>query len=142
MKKRKLISLLAAIFVAVGITSVSVARHFWRGETMKVSKVEEKWGNAPFSAELFKSGNIKRRASMAASLIQQQKIYKGVDRAEIRKALGDFDGFYFSDMFPTYMIQKGESHAEESWQIVFLLDRNEKVSEIIIHKNCCDESVR
>ena len=50
------------------------------------------------------------------------------------------DGFYFSDTYPTYMIQIGANHQEESWQLVFLLDRNQKIDEIVVHKNCCNSN--
>lgn len=52
--------------------------------------------------------------------------------------LGDHDGYYFSDMFPAYMIHRGKTREEKSWQIVFLLDRKQRVSEVVVHKNCCD----
>lgn len=57
---------------------------------------------------------------------------------EIRELLGPFDGFYFTDAYPTYLIQIGKSHSEDTWQIVFLLDDDRLVKKFIIHKNCCD----
>lgn len=57
---------------------------------------------------------------------------------EIRNLFGTTDGFYFTDVYPTYLIQVGENHSEETWQIVFLLSRDRTVDSIIIHKNCCD----
>ena len=75
---------------------------------------------------------------MACSLIKEQKLFIGKDNSEIRKELGNYSGYYFSDMYPTYIIQRGKNHQEETWQIVFLIDRNEKISDVIMHKNCCD----
>lgn len=114
------------------------AKHFWRGETMKIKEVCKKWGQTPFNENEFRKGNEAVRARMACSLLHNQKKYLGKDRSEIRRKLGDHDGFYFSDMFPAYMIQSAKSKEEDSWQIVFFLNRNEKVSEVMAHKNCCD----
>ena len=114
------------------------AKHFWRGETKSLSQVKAKWGDAPFQSEAFKAGGEEVRAKMAFNLLKNSKKFIGKDRAEIRETLGDFDGFYFSDMFPTYIIETAKKNGDSTWQIVFLLDRNEKVSEIIVHKNCCN----
>jgi hypothetical protein len=131
------------VFIAISFVFLTcgyvAAKHFWRGETMSTQEVAKKWGKTSFEADKFKNGDESIKAAMAFSLIQNRKIFVGTDRSEIRKKLGDFDGFYFSDMFPAYMIHTGESREQDSWQIVFLLDRNEKVAEIIVHKNCCEK---
>lgn len=114
------------------------AKHFWRGETLSARQVKEKWGDASFQADTFRAGSEETRAKMAYDLMKNSKKFIGKDRAEIRAILGDFDGFYFSDMFPTYIIATAKKAGDSTWQIVFILDRNEKVSEIIVHKNCCD----
>jgi hypothetical protein len=136
------ILLIAFSVLFLGVASVAIARHFWRGETLPAVRAEKRWGNENFDPVKFKSASISERARMAASLLKLQKRYIGIDRSDIRARLGDFDGYYFSDMFPTYMIEEGKDQSEDSWQIVFLLDRNEKVSEIIIHKNCCDKNFK
>jgi hypothetical protein len=120
------------------ITTSSVAKHFWRGTVLPMEKVSEKWGTQPFDIGQFKSGKEQDRAKMAYSLLKQQKKFVGEDSADIRKQFGDFDGFYFRDTFPTYMIQSRTKESESAWQIVFLLDNKFKVTEIIVHKNCCD----
>ncbi len=133
---------LPVFWIAVCILSplicLGVVSHFWRGETLSVSGVCKKWPGVDFKPELFQKGDQKIRASMACSLVKKQSRYLGKDRSEVRKDLGNFDGFYFSDMFPTYMIERGKSRSEDSWQIVFLLDRHEKIAEVVVHKNCCD----
>jgi hypothetical protein len=134
---KKLSITLVAIFICLSGGFVA-AKHFWRGETMPKSQVAKKWGQGSFDLQKFKNGDEKTRAAMAFAILQNQKQFIGKDRAQIRVELGDFDGFYFSDMFPAYMIESGSTQAEDSWQLVFLLDRNEKVSEVIVHKNCCE----
>jgi hypothetical protein len=103
---------------------------------MSLTRVEKKWGQSNFSAEKFKAGDKQVRASMAFSLIKQKK-YIGKSILDIRAELGDFDGYYFSDVYPTYLINEPQKKGEDVWQLVFLLDKNKLVSSVIVHKNCC-----
>lgn len=121
------------LFIFLG--SFSLARHFWRGETLSQERVGARWGQSLFLVEKFRSASESERAKMAASLLKNQSQFIGKDPTEIRKKLGDPDGFYFSDLFPAYIIQSAHTSKEEAWQIVFLLDTKEKVSEIVVHKN-------
>jgi hypothetical protein len=132
------------IFIVIALPLIfyglrSTAKHFWRGDTLSTSKVCKKWGEAAFNENQFLNGDEKVRAKMACSILKNQKQFIGQSRLEIRKKLGDFDGFYFSDMFPAYIIESGKTREQDTWQIVFMLDRKEKISEIIVHKNCCDK---
>ena len=132
--KRKAIALF--LFVAlVSITSV-FAQHFWRGETISIKKVEKKWGNYDFLAEKFKIATPIERAKMAYSLIQSKK-YVGKSVSNIRKELGDPDGYYFSGVYPAYIITESRNKGDDIWQIVFLIDNYRNISEVIVHKNCC-----
>lgn len=108
-----------------------------RGETMSSAKVEEKWGNAPFQAEIFKEAPTEKRAKMAASLLKEKKKFLGLERTKVRELLGDYSGYYISGMYPTYLIQETGRNSEEAWQIVFLIDGDGLVRDIIVHKNCC-----
>ena len=136
MKKTFLIFIICSL-VSFGIFAAT--KHFWRGEIMPLDKVCAKWGKDPFDIIKFKNGTEKERSQMTCSLIKNYKTFIGKDRAEIRKTFGDFDGFYFSDMFPAYMIETAKAHGEDSWQIVFMLNKKEAVSDIVVHKNCCDK---
>lgn len=78
-------------------------------------------------------------ASMTCSLLKNQKKFIGKWYYEIRDLLGPHSGYYFSEFFPTYLIESAKKKGKDSWQIVFLLDRKQKISEIIVHKNCCDK---
>ena len=75
---------------------------------------------------------------MTCSLLKEQKKFIGKDPIEIREIFGNFDGFYFSEFYPTYMIESDNIKETPAWQIVFLIDRKQKISEIVVHKNCCD----
>lgn len=130
---------LIPLFILFAV-STQAALPLWRGKTLSLHEVEKRWGKIEFNASGFKSGNVKTRASMAASLLKKQKELKGKSVQSIRELLGPNDGFYFTDVYPAYFIQIGKNHSEETWQIVFLLDRERRIDEIIVHKNCCDSS--
>jgi hypothetical protein len=134
----KILMRVVFLFVLLNTATPVQARHFWRGELMPQSQVAKRWGTDAFDETRFKNAKAPERAKMAAELLANQKLYIGIDRADIRKRLGGFDGHYFSDMFPTYMIERAKDRDQDSWQIVFLLDREERISEIVVHKNCCD----
>jgi hypothetical protein len=134
--RRKLV--IAFVSVLLFSATALCIQHFWRGKTMSVSEAEKRWGAIPFDAAKFKDADLKTRASMAASLKKKEQDFKGKNVEEIRKELGPTSGFYFSDVYPTYLIQTGKTNKEETWQIVFLLNKERRAESIIIHKNCCD----
>jgi len=103
-----------------------------------LNEVCSTWGEQKFEIEKFKLGTESERAKMACDLLKNQKQFKGFNLLKLRATLGSHDGFYFTDMFPAYMIHSGSSKNEDSWQIVFLLDINKAVDEVVVHKNCCN----
>lgn len=134
MRKFGLFVVSIVILVFCGL---AVAKHFWRGETMSMSAVGKTWGSDPFDALKFRQGDAKTRSKMTKSMMLSKQLI-GKSSEEIRKELGSWDGYYFSDMFPAYIIQDGRLEKGDTWQVVFLLDQNQKVTEVIVHKNCCD----
>ena len=142
MKKIKLLKWCGLFFLPLVFLPIMYvkAKHFWRGETMNQKKVCEKWGQTPLDIAKFKVSEDQEsvRASMACALLKNQKHYIGKDIREIQQLFGSYSGHYFIDMSPAYII--GPTHIEDpnTWQIVFLIDRHEKISQIIVHKNCCD----
>lgn len=111
---------------------------------MSIKEVCERWGMKPLDVEQFRSSGDDEtvRAEMTCSLLLNQKDYVGMDHAEIRNLFGFPDGYYVSDHYFAYMIESAETMEEDSWQIVFLTDRMGNVSEIVVHKNCCDDRIR
>ena len=77
------------------------------------------------------------RAAMACALLRTQDDYVGMSRLEIRPLFGDPDGYYYTELQPAYLIETARSMAEDSWQIVFLIDGDRNVRKIVVHKNCC-----
>ena len=113
---------------------------------MNLQKVCKIWGTAPLDLEKFKQATEKEteeeesavRAKMACSLLQTQKDYIDKDTTEIRELFGDYTGHYFIDMSPAYIIGGINKTDKNTWQIVFLINRRQTISQIIVHKNCCD----
>jgi len=126
------------IFVAsFSVAAWVYASHPWLGKTLTANQVKQRWGSESFNEAKFKQANLNHRAKMAYSLLTSKK-FQGLGAAEIREQLGDFDGHYFSESYPTYLIQIAERKGDESWQIVFLIDNDRKTKDVIVHKNCCD----
>jgi hypothetical protein len=130
MEVRKIIFILIVSL----FTSSSLAKAPAR-EYMSPSQAETRWGKAPFDVKKFKSGNEATRASMVVSLIVS-KAFIGKPFKDIRKELGDPDGYFENKAIPAYLLSTKE---KDIWQVIFLPDDKwEKVDEVRIHKNCCD----
>ncbi len=139
--KKIIIAIAVAVVVALAVIIFIYAKtwHFWRGELMSLKTVCERWGEESLDIAKFKlsEDNEPVRAKMTCSLLKNQKKYIGIDSGEIRKIFGDPTGHYFSDMFPAYIIESAKTREKDSWQIVFLINRKEQISKIVVHKNCC-----
>lgn len=133
------IRIFLVLIALLAVGGWSFAKHFWRGEVLNSSEVKKRWGAESFDEGRFRDGSLPIRAGMAYALLQNKKNYLGKERMQIEKLLGSPDGFYFSDMFPAYMIERGRKAGEDSWQIVFLLNNEQKVSDVIVHQNCCEK---
>ena len=104
-----------------------------------VKDVCRRWGEQPLDIAAFRAAEEDEatRAAMACSLLETKDDYIGMHRLEVRPLFGNPTGYYITEFFPTYIIETAKTMSEDSWQIVFLIDRNGKVSDIIVHKNCC-----
>ena len=114
------------------------AKNNWFGESMSLAEVCKRWGERAFDSIEFKKAGRKgesKRAKMTCSLIRNKQQYIGKKREDIRKILGNYTGYYFSDMYPTYIIETAKKIGEDSWQIVFLIDNKGKIKNIVVHKN-------
>ena len=113
-------------------------------EFMDTNEVCQRWGERPLDVPAFKAAvhDEKVRGNMACSLLRNQKDYIGKDPGEIRNSFGFPDGYYVSDYYDAYIIESAETIEQDSWQILFLVNRTGNVSEIVVHRNCCDDRVR
>ena len=122
------------------LTAFSVSA-MWPWELMDHNEVCQRWGEHPLDIVRFKGAenNEALRAKMACSLLksENQKKYVGKNTTQIIDIFGFPDGYYMSEAFVAYLIEVAEQRGEDSWQILFLLDRDGNVSEIVVHKNCC-----
>ena len=136
--KKRLIFICLTLLTAVSILYLRKF-YFKYGEFMSVKRVCKKWGREALDIGRFKTAgeDESARAGMTCSLIRSKTRYIGKKGWEIRKIFGDYSGYYFSDMFPTYLIERAKREGQDSWQIVFLLNKAGEVSDIVVHKNCC-----
>lgn len=117
---------------------VASKQSLWKMEIMPIKEVCRRFGDdQPFDEAKFKSSedNEPERAKMACSLLKNPEQYINKDSLEIRAALGGYTGHFFSESFPAYVIYSAKNERESSWQLLFLLGKNEKISKIIVHKN-------
>jgi len=127
--------LYATILGFVLVLGVS-AREYLKKDYMGVEDATKRWGHETFDPQKFKSGDVKKRASMVSSLIEGKTLV-GKPLSEIRPLLGEFSGHYWNDNIPTYIVEEGWKTNSDTWQLVFLPGQNQTVREIKIHKNCC-----
>lgn len=104
---------------------------------MGIEEIRKRWGTVPFSAEKFKAAATKQRAEMAYDLVKKKSL-KGKSVAEVKALLGETSGYFWTERVPTYFIEEGWATKGDSWQLVFLVDNDERVTDIRVHKNCCD----
>ncbi len=122
-------------FVIVATTFASLGKI--KGETLALIEVEKRFGSENFEESAFRTGQIEKRASMAASLIKNKKKYIGLESWRIRDLLGTYSGHYFSEKYATFFIYRGKNRSDDSWQLLFIIDKQSKVADIVVHKNCC-----
>ncbi len=126
------------IFGFLVASTVIYAQSFWGGKTMSAQAVKTRWGSDSYDLKKFKEGSYSVKSKMAYSIMSDKTLINK-SYEEIREMFGGNDGFYFIDTYPTYIIQRGKNHSEETWQLVFRMNNHFKVRDIIMHKNCCEK---
>ena len=113
--------------------------HLVSPDYLTTYEVCQRWGERPLDIAAFRSAEEDEatRAAMACSLLRTQDDYVGMSRLEVRPLFGDPDGYYYTEMQPAYLIETAKTMDEDSWQIVFLIDRDRNVRKVVVHKNCC-----
>lgn len=130
---------LSLLTTVAGLSLFSSAGYVPNREFLSVRQVCQRWGDQSLDVETFRSGedDESARAAMACSLLKNQADYVGMHRLEIGLLFGEFTGYYDTEMQPTYLIERAKTKAGDNWQIVFLIDQDREVTEIVVHKNCC-----
>lgn len=103
---------------------------------MAPEAVSTQFGKKEWNNLQFQKGDRKTRGEMAFSLLRSKKLL-GKTSEMVKKEIGEFDGHFWNDTVPAYLIDPLHPKSHEQWQLVFLLDANSKVKEIRVHKNCC-----
>lgn len=113
---------------------------YFQAKFMSVSDAEKKWGIAKFDATRFKAASTAQLAPMAVDIVKRH-LYVGQDRKKVRQELGDPTGYFFSDTIYAYQIEEYSETKKESWQLVFIPDKDlKRVADVKIHKKCCYET--
>lgn len=133
----KKLTLSLILITLLTTTAILFASPFSKDTTLNAEEVKKKWGETSIDYVRFKTGDLKIKSQMAYSILKDKSLI-GQHVKYIRANFGSPDGFYFIDVYPAYIIQEGQNRAEETWQIVFKLNENAKVREVVVHKNCCD----
>jgi len=133
----KKVTLYLIFLIITSVNHIVWANYRVRGETLSLSMVEKKFGESPFDIKKFAEGGEQVRAQMASALLKNKKQFIGKSNYQIRDTVGNFTGHYISGLYPTYMIYSAKDYSVSSWQIVFLIDAEGLVQDIVVHKNCC-----
>ena len=130
---------LSLLTAAAGLSFFARTGNILNREFMSVREVCQRWGDRPLDVKAFGSAedDESARAAMACAFLRNQADYVGKHRLEIWLLFGEFTGYYHTEMQPTYLIERAKTTAGDIWQIVFLVDHDQKVTEIFVHKNCC-----
>lgn len=131
---KRIVILFISLSILLGISIY--AAPFLKEKTLNAREVKEKWGSEKLDFKKFKDGNQIQKAQMAFEILKEKTLI-GKPINFIRENFGPPDGFFFIDTYPAYIIQEGNSHSEETWQIVFKLNEKHQVREVIVPKNCC-----
>ena len=130
---------LSLLLAAAAFPSLSAIRNLLSSDYLSVSEVCRRWGERPLDIAAFRSAeeDESTRAAMACSLLKTQDDYVGMHRLEIAPLFGNPIGYYYTESHPAYLIEPAKTKAQDTWQIVFLIGRDDGVSEVFVHKNCC-----
>ncbi len=130
---------LSLLFVAAAAPSLLTTWNLLNPDYLSVGEVCRRWGERPLDIAAFRSAeeDESTRAAVACSLLKTQDDYVRMNHLEIGPLLGNPTGYYHTELQPTYLIEVAKTRAQNTWQIVFLIDRSGKVSEVVVHKNCC-----
>lgn len=134
---KRLLYIFLSVTLLFGVLAFAATKVYLDHWTyMDIASAEKRWGKKTFAIETFKKGPVAERAAEAADLVRKQSLV-GKTADEVVQTLGPTSGYFWSDHFPTYFIEEGWTKKKDSWQLVFLLNSDDKVTEIRIHKNCC-----
>jgi len=133
---------LSLLFAAAALPSLSATwgfLSFLNSDYLSVDEVCQRWGERPLDILAFRSAEEDEpaRAAMVCSLLRNQGDYLGMDLREIGQLFGDSRGYFINERHPSYLIEIAKTEKDNSWQIVFMTSLDGKVTEVVVHKNCC-----
>jgi len=129
------ISLVFVICIAVTLFAANYTNLFYKGTFLNEKDVIAKWGSEEFTENRWKTSTIPERTRMVASLLRNKQKYIGKTNIEIREIFGDPDSHYLSEALPAYTIQENTPAGGERWDVVFLINKENKIIDIRVHRN-------
>lgn len=136
MKNKKKILLLVALslIIAGSLIAKNYKSFFYKGTFISAKEAEKRWGKTDINLDKWKTATITERAKMVSSIVANKKDFVGKTNLEIKQIFGNYDSYYINDPVPAYTIQENSPAGGERWDLVFLIDKNNKVFDIKIHR--------
>jgi hypothetical protein len=139
----KILVLVAVLTVVLSFVAMQFGRRYiieYSGKYfIAPTKAQEKWGMQKLKPEEFKAATpgSPLRAAQAVAIVAAQ-LYVDGPMEKVKAELGPTDGFFLSEQFPVYEIQKATASDPEVWQLIFMPDADNRfVISVKIHKKCC-----
>ena len=97
------------------------------------------WTSRPLDIAVFRSSEeeMSTRAAKACTFLKSQNDYIGMHQLEIRPLFGDHASYFDTEFVTAYLMEVAETEAPDSWQVVFPLNRDRKLADVVVPKNCC-----
>jgi len=130
--------LLVLVILSLAITGSLIAKNykniFYKGIFINAKEAEDRWGKTDLNLEKWRTASVVDRAKMASSIVANKKNFIGKTNQEIRQIFGNYDSYYVNEPIPAYTLQENSPSGGERWDLVFLLDKDNKVFDIKIHR--------
>lgn len=104
-------------------------------EFLNSSQVKAKWGVSKNKIEDFNKSDLKSKAKMAFSILEDQSLLKK-NKDQIVKLFGEPDSYFFSEQNLTYLISK-DLTTKQRWALTFLINSDLQVEKVQVVKTCC-----
>lgn len=133
--KKLLIFLVALVLITtLSLLANNSKYFFYRGTFISAKEAQKRLGKIDIDLIKWKTASIADRAKMASSIVINKKGFIGKTNLEIKQIFGENDSYYVNDPVPAYVIQENTPSGGERWDLVFLIDKDNNVFDIKIHR--------
>ena len=134
MKKLLIFLILLVLITTPSLIAKNYKSFFYKGTFISAKEAQKRWGKIDMDLVKWRSISIPERAKMASSIVNNKKDFIGKNNLEIKQIFGENDSYYVNDPVPAYTIQENNPSGGERWDLVFLIDKNNKIFDIKIHR--------